>query len=107
MNINSKIILASASPRRQELLKLITPNFTVCVSDVEENIPENISIEKVPEFLAELKALNVVKRYPNELVIGADTCVIINNEILGKPHSKSEAYDMLKKLSGNIHNVIT
>lgn len=105
--MNFKVILASASPRRQELLKKIFSEFSVVISSVDETVPKNITDRNVPEYLAKLKAEDVAKKFPDDLVIGADTCVLINNEILGKPHTKDEAYNMLNKLSGNTHNVIT
>ena len=107
MKKNFNIILASASPRRQELLRLILNEFTVCVSNVEEIIPEGLNTAKIPEYLANLKTTDVAKDYSDSVVIGADTCVIIDGEVLGKPHSKDEAVAMLKKLSGKTHKVIT
>ncbi len=107
MHNDFNVVLASASPRRQELLKLIFPEFKISVSNVEEIVPETIEAEMVPEFLAKLKTINVAENFQDDLVIGADTCVLNNGEILGKPHSKNEAFDMLKKLSGNVHKVIT
>ena len=102
-----KIILASASPRRRELLSMIFPDFEVIPSNVEEIIPEDIDIHSAPEYLSKIKALDIAKAYPEALVIGADTSVIIDNKILGKPKNKAEAYDMIKSLSGNEHFVIT
>lgn len=101
------IILASASPRRKELLKQITDNFTVVVSSVEEVVPDNITQEEVPQFLATLKAKDVALKYPDNLVIGADTCVLCDGMILGKPKDREDAFNMLSLLSGNTHSVIT
>ncbi len=101
------IILASASPRRRELMNYICNNFNVCASSVDETIPENISLLKVPEYLSSIKALDIAKNHSESLVIGADTIVVFGNEILGKPKSKDDARKMLEKLSGNIHKVIT
>lgn len=105
--MNREIILASASPRRKELLNLIIENFKVIPSSVEEIIPETLVVTKVPEFLSELKAKDIAKSYPDSLVIGADTCVIVDNKILGKPKDKREAYDMISMLAGKTHHVIT
>ena len=102
-----KIILASASPRRRELIKLINDNTEFVSADVDETIPEAVNTEDAPEFLACKKALAVAKGYENDLVIGCDTSVIIDDIILGKPKDNSDAYNMLKLLSGRSHKVIT
>ncbi len=101
------IILASASPRRQELLKQITDDFTVNVSSVEEVVPEGIPSDEVPQFLAMLKAKDVGTQFPDNLVIGADTCVLSDGKILGKPTDQKDAFKMLSGLSGKNHTVIT
>ncbi len=103
----NNIILASASPRRQELLKTIIEEFEVQISNVEEIVPHEISAFEVPEFLATLKAKDVAKRYPEKLVIGADTCVLNGDKILGKPSDREDAYNMLLSLSGKTHSVVT
>lgn len=100
-------ILASGSPRRKELLKLAVNEFNVIPSGAEEIIPSDVSPEKASEYLARLKAEDIAKEYPSDTVIGADTSVIINGEILGKPKNKDEARKMLNMLSGNTHKVIT
>lgn len=105
--MDNKIILASASPRRRELLSVITEDFTVIPSSAEEIIPEGTPIEKTAESLAVIKAQAVAKDYPQSIVLGADTCVISENQILGKPKTKEEAFRMLKMLSGKIHSVFT
>ena len=105
MEIN--VVLASGSPRRQELLKYIFNDFTVKVSNIEEIIPENLNATKIPEYLAEIKAKDIASKFPNSLVIGADTVVIVGNTVLGKPKNRAEAYEMLKSLSGTTHKVIT
>ena len=101
------IVLASASPRRQELLGLICEDFDVCVSDVEESVPEGIELYSQPEYLARLKALEVAKKYPQSIVIGADTSVFADNMVLGKPKNEEDAFKMLSALSGKKHLVIT
>ena len=103
----NNIILASASPRRKELLKQITEDFEISVSSVEEIVPDNIPAEEVPQFLSTLKARDVALNYPDKLVIGADTCVLCNGKILGKPKDNDDAYNMLSLLSGKTHSVIT
>ena len=71
--MKTNIILASASPRRRELLSLITEDFKVIPSDAEETVPENIETEKMAEYLAEIKAKAVAEKYPLDIVIGSDT----------------------------------
>ena len=103
----SKIILASASPRRRELLSVITENFEVLPSNTEEYVPENISAEETAEYLARIKALSVAENNKNQVVLGADTCVLADGKILGKPKTKAEATEMIRILSGKTHRVIT
>ena len=101
------LILASGSPRRRELLSLITDEFEILVSGCDEFVPEGTPAEKVPAILAEQKALAVAKLCPEDTVIGSDTVVVLNNEIFGKPKDKSHARAMLKALSGKRHFVYT
>ncbi len=103
----NNVILASASPRRRELLKLIFNEFKVIPSDAEEIVPKGISAEKTAEYLAELKSKAVAEKYPQYTVIGADTCVVVDNVILGKPKDKEDAKRMMQMLSGRTHKVIT
>ncbi len=109
MDIAKKsIILASKSPRRQQLLKELGIQFTVKSFDVEETYPGNLSKTEIPVFLAELKAKPfLVALKENELVISADTIVCLENEVLGKPADVDEATEILQKLSGKKHEVIT
>ncbi len=102
-----RYILASASPRRCELLKLIIKDFSVIPAKVDETVPENISAEFSPEFLSVKKAKSVALSHPDALVIGADTAVFSDGVMLGKPQDKADAYKMLKGLSGKTHFVIT
>ena len=99
------IILASQSPRRRELMKLITPDFTVKVSDVDETLPKGIAPDKAVLYLSKIKAEPFAGK--GVTVIGADTVVAIDGEILGKPANTDEAEEMLKKLSGKTHSVFT
>lgn len=104
---HKKLILASASPRRQELIKLITDDFEIAVSQVEETIPDGMTAEDIPQYLAMLKAKDISKKFSENIVIGADTCIIADGIVLGKPKTKEDAASMLKSLSGNTHYVIT
>lgn len=100
-------ILASASPRRQELLHKITDDFIVQPADVDETIPDDILTEDAAVYLSHIKAEAVSNQYPGSIVIGCDTIVLLNDQILGKPHSPEQAREMLQMLSGNRHQVIT
>ena len=102
-----KIILASNSPRRKELLEKHGVNFTVKPSNVDEVIDKNLSVYENVMNLAKIKALDVFNRNPNEVVLAADTIVVFENEILGKPIDEMDAFRMLKLLSGKTHEVIT
>ncbi len=102
-----QFILASQSPRRQELLCKITPNFKVVPFSGDENIPEGLSPLQAVEYLARLKTSSVGNNFPDDIVIGADTIVVLNNEILGKPADKADCVRMLGELSGNVHMVYT
>ena len=99
------IILASKSPRRQELLKYITTDFTVKTADVDETLPDGISPKDAVLYLSKIKAAPFENE--NAVVIGADTVVAIDGEILGKPCDKSDAAAMLRLLSGKTHSVFT
>lgn len=101
------LILASASPRRQELLKLICEDFLVVPAGIDESIDKSITLESVPEHLADQKASFVSEQHPDDIVIGCDTGVFIGNQMLGKPHGEKSAFEMLRLLSGKTHRVIT
>lgn len=102
-----QVILASNSPRRKKLLKQIYKDFLVCPSNVDETYEDNLPVEKIPMVLAQKKAQFIAKNYPNDLIIAADTIVVIHKEILGKPKNIKEAREMLNKLSNQQHEVIT
>ena len=103
-----KVKLASKSPRRQELLGKIIDDFEIVSKEIEEVYPENLEISSVASYLANLKAKSYKNEaQKNELYITADTVVVFNNEVLGKPNSKKDGVNMLKKLSGNTHHVYT
>ncbi len=101
------LVLASASPRRQELISLITEDFKVAPANVDESFSNDTPCESVPEMLAVRKALAAAKEHPLDTVIGCDTSVIVDDEILGKPQDDQDAFRMLKLLSGKTHKVIT
>lgn len=102
-----EIILASNSPRRKELLSLTGLNFTIKTKEVDEILDKNLSVTKQIENIAYSKAKEIAKEYPNHLVIGADTVVVVNELILGKPKNESDARRMMKLLQNNVHQVIT
>lgn len=102
------IILASASPRRRELLKLICEDFKSVSPDVDETVPAQVEILERPKFLAVKKAMHVCRELSEKaVVIGCDTGVFIDDEMLGKPKDEEEAFSMLKKLQGKDHLVVT
>ena len=108
LDLPFKVILASASPRRKEILEEIISDFLIVPADIKEIIRKDWDIEKIAEELASLKAQAVAKRYTNEdCIIGADTIVVLDGEILGKPAGKNEAITMLTRLQGSSHNVFT
>lgn len=107
MNINRPLILASSSPRRQYLMKEAGFTFTIKKPDVEESFPAEMDAENVARYLALKKADYFRASLQNEIVVTADTVVIINNQILNKPLDKKEAIEMLSLLSGNVHKVMT
>ena len=102
-----EIILASASPRRKEILQNTKLKFDIEKSDIEEVVLENESPEDMVVRLAYEKAFDVAKRNTDRLVIGADTIVALDDEVLGKPKDQKEAYQMIKRLSNKTHKVIT
>ena len=104
-----RIFLASGSPRRRELLSLILPHYELAVTkEIDENYPPSLPAEEVPAYLSRLKAQAFLDELDeNDLVITADTVVILDDRILGKPHSAEEARDMLASLSGRTHTVVT
>lgn len=102
-----KIVLASASPRRKELIKYISDNVLCVPSGEDESLPDGIGASRVPAYLARLKAQSVAKDYPDCIVIGSDTVVILDDKILSKPQSAQDAYQKLKALSGKEHRVVT
>ncbi len=104
---NSGLILASQSPRRKYLLEQVGLSFKIVPSRVDEQNTDNVSPEILVKTLAEAKAREVAGDYPEHWIIGADTIVLINGSVLGKPDSVDAARDMLQQLSGNMHQVLT
>lgn len=104
-----KVILASNSPRRKQLLEQLGVNFvTRVLKDIDESYPEDLLAEDVAEYISRKKsAVYCEQMTENELIITADTVVVCGNEILGKPKNSIEASNMLHKLSGRTHKVVT
>lgn len=100
-------ILASASPRRFELLKLITENFSVVTSQADETLEHGILPQQAVVLLAQRKAEAVAMQHPDDVIIGADTVVALDQTIFGKPRDRQEATEMLEALSGRTHEVHT
>jgi septum formation protein len=103
----TKLILASASPRRRQLLTQVGLDFVVDPSTHEKEIDNNIPFGELACQLAEHKVLEVAKNHTEGIILGADTIVAVDDKILGKPRSKSDAVQMLKSLSGRWHSVYT
>jgi len=101
------VILASKSPRRQELLRLMDIEFRVVLKDVDESYPEHLHPEAIAVYIAEKKAKAFDETVTDEIVLTADTIVCVDDQILGKPETPAHAIEMLKQLSGRIHRVIT
>jgi septum formation protein len=105
---NYKIILASRSPRRQQLLRELGLKFDVVIRAYEELYPEGMSGEEIARYVAHEKAASFKNEVSdNEIVIAADTIVWCNNKVLGKPLNREDAICILKEISGNTHEVIT
>ncbi|HBU06870.1 MAG TPA: septum formation inhibitor Maf [Candidatus Magasanikbacteria bacterium] len=102
-----QIILASTSPRRNELLSKTGLKFKAVKSGYEEDMALNLKPKKLVEFLSKNKALAVMKKYPKAIIISGDTIIAYKDKVLGKPKSKIEAKKFLKMLSGKSHEVIT
>lgn len=104
----NKIVLASKSPRRKELLKIIFDDFIIYPDSLPEKADKNLSPDKYVMKLAEDKALNVSGNFEDDyIIIGADTVVVKDGVIFGKPKSKDDAFRMLKLLDNSIHSVYT
>jgi septum formation protein len=103
-----KLVLASKSPRRKELLSQISSNIEIRIQEVDEIYPLEIPVYEVATFLSQLKSKALFDSLQeNELIITADTLVILDNKILGKPKDSEEAFQMLRNLSGKKHDVVS
>lgn len=108
INFDKKVILASASPRRQELIKLIFDSVEILPADCDETLPDGIGAREAVEYLSKIKNEASSKLTDKEnLIISADTVVAVENEILGKPVDKEDARRMISLLSGKVHQVYT
>lgn len=101
------IILASASPRRKQLLEMINLHFDINPSNVNEDFQINLSPDEFVQYYAKEKSLDIARKYKDRLVIGADTIVVLDGKILGKPKDSIESFAMLKSLSDRTHSVYT
>lgn len=99
------LILASKSPRRKELLGIITDNFKIMSVDADETLPEGIGPQEAVLYLSKIKAMPL--KNDSDVIIGADTVVAVDGSILGKPADDGEAFEMLRRLSGREHSVFT
>ena len=106
LRLPKQLVLASGSPRRKELLEQVGLAFVIDVADVDENLEADKPSELV-EKLSCKKALHVLKRHQDSIVLGADTVVAYDEEILGKPADEADALNMLSMLSGRVHKVYT
>ena len=107
MRLKAPLVLASASPRRKHLLEQIGLTFTVHPNPAEEVIPEGIPPTEIVEQLAWEKAEPIARMHPEALTLGADTIVVLDGDVLGKPSDAAEARTMLRRLSGRTHTVYT
>ena len=107
MILPSDIILASKSPRRKRILELIGLNFIIRPSNIHEHSNLDMSPVNFAKYWSKKKAKSIASEFKDSLIIGADTIVNINGEILGKPKDNEDSYRMLKNLSGKTHDVIT
>lgn len=105
---SKNLILASGSPRRQELLKSLGVPFEIRIKEIDEDYPKHLKKSEISDYLAQLKSNAFVEELtPKDLLITSDTIVWYHNMALGKPKSKDDAFQMLQKLSGKTHEVIT
>ena len=102
-----KIVLASGSPRRKEILENMNLKFDIIKSEIEETTIENESPKDLVKRLSYEKAYDIASKNLDSIVIGADTVVVLDNNVLGKPKDEDEAFNMLKQMSGKEHAVIT
>ncbi|MCR4822396.1 MAG: Maf family protein [Treponema sp.] len=105
------VILASSSPRRQEILKLLNIPYQVKVSNIDESYPSDLPLEEIPEYLANKKVEAVARTYPSgheiPWILGADTMILLDGKLYGKPADEEEAVKFMEELQGKTHKVIT
>lgn len=101
------IVLASSSPRRKILMSQITDSFSIFKVDIDESISYELPYQKAVKDIAIRKGKEAIKQFPNDIVISADTIVVLKNKIIGKPKDEKDAFKILKSLSGQKHEVIT
>jgi septum formation protein len=101
------MILASGSPRRKSIMLTTGYKFSIVVPNIAEDYPPDMAVADIPVYLAEKKAQYVQNGHPEEIIVAADTIVVLNNKIIGKPSGYKEALEMLQRLSGHMHTVIT
>jgi septum formation protein len=106
--LQQPFVLASASPRRKQLMEQADFKFRICVADVDESFSDDLKEGEIPIYLSQLKA-NAVRNeiQDKEIIVAADTIVWLNNRALNKPENEAEAFRMIKELSGNTHKVFT
>ncbi len=102
-----RIVLASGSPRRKMLLEQIGLKFEIVKSDFKEKVNSSMEPGELVKFLSMQKAKIVGSKYKNSIIVAADTIIVLNNEIIGKPKTEKEAIKILRLLSGKAHTVIT
>ncbi len=102
-----RIILASASPRRKEILKITGLDFDVCAGDYEEDLSLSLKPRQLARFISRKKAEAVAPKYKETIIIAADTFILFKDRLLGKPGTGKDAVKMLSTLNGKIHSVIT
>ncbi len=101
------LILASQSPRRRDLLSMLGLEFTVVTADIDETMDETLSVEEAVAEVCQRKAEAVAQLHPHDTIISADTIVVVDGKVLGKPRNEDHAREMLRSLSGRSHRVMT
>lgn len=104
---SAPLILASSSPRRKQLFEMAEVDFEIVTKDTDESFPQEMITEDVAVYVAKKKAKGIWEQYPERTIVAADTVVILDGEIIGKPNDKQDAVTILTKLSGRTHRVIT
>jgi len=105
--MSAKLILASKSPRRKQLLELAGIDFEIVTKETDESYPEGMNIPEVPVYIALKKAKDIQADHPERKILAADTIVVLDDRIIGKPTDREDAIQILSSLSGRTHKVIT